>query len=92
MNSCMFTCVISHLIGLQVGCSGTVVERFVLCGMWRIPLLSCRWSFGLCRGCCISGTVPIYQRNNIYIYIYISDFNLNFVLSLTVNSNLTNYT
>jgi hypothetical protein len=22
----MFTCVVSHLIGLQVGCSGTVVE------------------------------------------------------------------
>jgi hypothetical protein len=26
MNSCMFTCVTCHLIGLQVGCSGTIVE------------------------------------------------------------------
>jgi hypothetical protein len=25
MNSCMFTCSISQLIGLQVGCSGSIV-------------------------------------------------------------------
>jgi hypothetical protein len=49
MNSCMFTCVTSHSIGLQVGCSGTVVETLLSCGMWRIPVFSCRWSFGLCR-------------------------------------------
>jgi hypothetical protein len=55
INSCMFTCLISHLIGLQVGCSGTVVETLLSYGIWRITVLSCRWSFGLCRGCCVSG-------------------------------------
>jgi hypothetical protein len=53
MNSCMFTWVISHLIWLQVGCSGTVVGKLLSYGIWRIPVLSCRWSFGLCRGCCV---------------------------------------
>jgi hypothetical protein len=48
-NSCMFTCVISHLIGLQVGCSGAIVETVLSYDIWRIPVLSCRWSFGLCR-------------------------------------------
>jgi hypothetical protein len=46
MNSCMFTCLISHLVGLQVGCGGTV-ETMLSCGVWRIPVLSCRRSFGL---------------------------------------------
>jgi hypothetical protein len=50
-------CVISLLIGLQVGCSGAVVETLLSYGIWRIPVLSCRWSFGLCWGCCVSGTV-----------------------------------
>jgi hypothetical protein len=50
MNSCMFTCVVSHLIGLQVECSATIVETLSY-GVWRNPLLSCRWSFGHCRGC-----------------------------------------
>jgi hypothetical protein len=54
MNCCMFTCVISHLIWLQVGCSGTVVETLLPYGIWRIPVLSCGWSFRLCRGCCVS--------------------------------------
>jgi hypothetical protein len=58
-SSCMFTCVIFHLIGLQVGYSGTVVETLLSYGIWRIPVLSCRWSFGLCRGCCVSGTVAV---------------------------------
>jgi hypothetical protein len=49
MNSCMFTCVISHLIGLHVGCSGSVVETLSY-GIWRIPVLSCRRAFRLCRG------------------------------------------
>jgi hypothetical protein len=47
MNSCMFTCVMSHLIGLQVGCSGTIIETLSH-GIRRIPVLSCRWAFGLC--------------------------------------------
>lgn len=47
-NSCMFTCIMSHSIGLQVGCSGTVVEPLSY-GVRRIPMLSCRWWFGLCR-------------------------------------------
>jgi hypothetical protein len=38
MNSCMYP----HLIGL------------LSYGIWRIPMLSCRWSIELCRGCCVS--------------------------------------
>jgi hypothetical protein len=38
MNSCMFSCFISHLIGLQVGLSGTIVETLLSYGMWRIVL------------------------------------------------------
>jgi hypothetical protein len=53
MNSCMFTCLISHLIGLHVEYSGTVFETLSSYGIWRIHVLSCRWSFGLCRGCCV---------------------------------------
>jgi hypothetical protein len=45
MNSCMFTCVISHVIGLQVGCSGTIVETLLSDCTRRIFVLSCRWSF-----------------------------------------------
>jgi hypothetical protein len=56
----MFTCVIPHLIGIEVGCSGTIVETLLSCGIWRIPVLSCILSFGLCRGCCVSGTVLLY--------------------------------
>jgi hypothetical protein len=54
MNSFMFTCVVSHLIGLQAGCSGTIAETLLSFGIWRIPVLSCRRSFGLCHGCCVS--------------------------------------
>jgi hypothetical protein len=46
----MFTSVISHLIGLQVGCSRSVVQTMLL-----YAVLSCRWAFGLCRGCCVDG-------------------------------------
>jgi hypothetical protein len=49
MSSCMFTCVISHLIGLQVGCSGTFVETLSLL-MRRIPVLAVVWTLsGLLR-------------------------------------------
>jgi hypothetical protein len=46
----MFTCVISNLIDLQIGCSGSIVETLFSygTGIRRIPVLSCRWSFGLC--------------------------------------------
>jgi hypothetical protein len=45
---------------LQVGCSGAIVETSSN-GIWRIPMLSCGWSFGLCRGCCDTAyfVVPI---------------------------------
>jgi hypothetical protein len=29
MNSCMFPCIISHIIGLQVVCTGTIVETLL---------------------------------------------------------------
>jgi hypothetical protein len=45
MNSCMFTCGMSHLIGLQVGCSGAVVETFLSYGVWRIR--RSQWPRGL---------------------------------------------
>jgi hypothetical protein len=48
MNSCMFTYVISHLFRLQFGCSGTVAETLSQ-GIWRIPVLSYRWSFETVR-------------------------------------------
>jgi hypothetical protein len=44
MNSCMLTCAVSHLIVLEVG---TIVQTMLSYGIWRIPLLSCRWSLGL---------------------------------------------
>jgi hypothetical protein len=47
MNSCMFTWVISRVIGLKVGFSGTIVEMLLSYGVWRIPVLPCGWSFGL---------------------------------------------
>jgi hypothetical protein len=50
MNSCMFTSVTSCLIGLYLGGGGTTVETLLSYGIRRIPVLSCRWSFGLCRG------------------------------------------
>jgi hypothetical protein len=43
MNACMYTCVISHVIGLQAGCSGAIVETLSY-GTWRIPMMSCRRS------------------------------------------------
>jgi hypothetical protein len=55
----MSTCATSPLIGLQVGCSGTTVETLSY-DIWGIPVLSCRWSFGLCEGCCVTGTVLLY--------------------------------
>jgi hypothetical protein len=64
--TCMFTCVISHLIGLQFGCSGTIAETVLSYGIWGTPVLSCRCPFGLCRNCCVSGTVC-----NIYFTFFI---------------------
>jgi hypothetical protein len=53
MNSCMFTGVIFRLIGLQVGCSGSIVETLFSYDVRRNAMLSCSWSFGLRRGCCV---------------------------------------
>jgi hypothetical protein len=61
MNSCIFTCVISHLFGIQVGCSGTIVETLLSCGIWRIPVLSCMRPFGVCRSCCVSGNISLHR-------------------------------
>jgi hypothetical protein len=44
----MCACVISHLIGLQVGCSGTIIENLSSYVTRIIPVLSCRWSFDIC--------------------------------------------
>lgn len=45
INSYIFTIVTSHLIGLLAGFSETVVTLSY--SIWRIPVLSCKFSFGL---------------------------------------------
>jgi hypothetical protein len=71
MNSCMFTCVIYHLIGLQVECSGTVVQKLFLHGIRRIPVLSVLWTLSEAVVVCLVLYQNTSKITNIYIYMCI---------------------